>query len=39
MSELPPVAEIAPLFGPIYGSFYFAALMSTAFYGVTCMQT
>ena len=30
---------LAPLFGTVYGPMYFSAVMSTAFYGVTCMQT
>ncbi|KAI9566346.1 hypothetical protein HD554DRAFT_2174528 [Boletus coccyginus] len=29
----------ASLDGPIYGSLYFATLITTALYGVTCMQT
>ncbi|KAN0088260.1 hypothetical protein V8E55_005317 [Tylopilus felleus] len=32
-------SSLAPLYGSIYGSMYFAAILSTAFYGVTCMQT
>jgi hypothetical protein len=35
MTADPPVS----LYGPIYGSLYFATVMSTCFYGVTCMQT
>ncbi|KAG6378133.1 hypothetical protein JVT61DRAFT_13821 [Boletus reticuloceps] len=27
------------LYGPTYGSLYLAAVMSTTFYGVTCVQT
>ncbi|KAF8441004.1 hypothetical protein L210DRAFT_3503866 [Boletus edulis BED1] len=33
------VNAIVPLVGPIYGSIYFAVVMSTSFYGVACMQT
>lgn len=32
ISDLPPD-------GPLYGALYFGVVMSTAFYGVTCMQT
>ncbi|KAI9567068.1 hypothetical protein HD554DRAFT_2270467 [Boletus coccyginus] len=31
--------SLIPLFGPLYGSLYFATVMSSGFYGVACMQT
>ncbi|KAN0088240.1 hypothetical protein V8E55_005297 [Tylopilus felleus] len=31
--------QFVSLFGGIYGSLYFAAVSSTAFYGIACMQT
>ncbi|KAF8555072.1 hypothetical protein OG21DRAFT_1603108 [Imleria badia] len=31
--------SLVPLYGTIYGPMYFSAVMSTAFYGVACMQT
>ncbi|KAN0088242.1 hypothetical protein V8E55_005299 [Tylopilus felleus] len=36
MSE---ASAIFPLSEPIYTSFFFGAILTTAFYGVTCMQT
>ncbi|KAI9567071.1 hypothetical protein HD554DRAFT_2039769 [Boletus coccyginus] len=30
---------LVPLLGPLYGSLYFATVMSSGFYGIACMQT
>ncbi|KAF8546535.1 hypothetical protein OG21DRAFT_1107858 [Imleria badia] len=32
-------SELAPVYGPIYTSLFFSTIVSTALYGVTCMQT
>ncbi|KAN0088218.1 hypothetical protein V8E55_005275 [Tylopilus felleus] len=31
--------QVISLNGPLYGSLFFASVMSTAFYGIACMQT